>query len=100
VKILQVVPRRENDVSLKRLLNEKERELRGRGTTFVRKKAGRWVHKNFYGWISWGEISGGILVAEIHSKAAEAEWQLLKAFIGYLDRHFAEEIESITITYR
>lgn len=100
MKILQVVPRRENEVSLKTLLNQKERHLRNRGTTFVRKKAGRWVHKNFHGWINWGEISGGILVAEIHSKAADAEWQLLKAFIGYLDRHLADQIDSITITYR
>jgi hypothetical protein len=29
-----------------------------------------------------------------------SEWQLLQSFVGYLDRHLGEYIESITITYR
>ena len=100
MKILQVLPRRGNKQGLKALLNAKERALRNRGTTFYRKRAGRWAHTAYHGWINWSEAQGGILVAEIHSKAADAEWQLLKAFVGYLDRHLADHIESITVTYR
>lgn len=100
MKILQVVAKRDSDEKLKTLLDARERELRGSRTTFFRKKAGRWGHKRYQGWITWGETKGGILVAEVHGKAPETEWQLLHAFVGYLDRHFAEHIESITITYR
>ena len=100
MKIQQVVPRRDLDGRLTSLLNAKERELRGSRTTFYRKKPGRWGHKNYSGWITWTEAKGGILVAEIQSRAGDTEWQLLQAFVGYLGRHFSDSIESITITYR
>jgi len=100
MKILQVIPRRANKKKLKTLLISKERELRGKGTTFRRQRAGRWFHVRHPGWINWDEASGGILVAEVQSRAADSEWQVLQAFIGYLDRHLSDYIESITITYR
>ena len=103
MKALQVVPRvseKKKAPKLKTLLIEKERELRGSRTTFYRKGAGRLGHKKYRGWIHWDETFGGILVAEIRSKAPQTEWQLLQAFVGYLDRHFAEHIESVTIHYR
>jgi hypothetical protein len=28
------------------------------------------------------------------------EWQMLQAFVGYLDRHLGEQIESISVYYR
>lgn len=99
MKIIQVVPRRSNKLSMKTLLVQKERELRG-SSTFVRQRAGRWLHKRYKGWIKWNEVSGGILVAEVQSRAEDTEWQLLRAFIGYLDRHFSDQIESVTIIYR
>jgi len=100
MKILQILPRRETEGSLKSILNAKERELRGSRTTFYRQRAGRWGHKKYKGWISWTEAKGGILVADIQSKVPETEWQLLRAFVGYLDRHLGDSVESITITYR
>jgi len=100
MKLLQVIPKAGIARKLKTQLNAKERELRGRGTTLVRQKAGRWVHKSYHGWITWDEAVGGILVAEVQSRAPETEWQLLRAFVGYLERHFADSIESIVITYR
>ena len=99
MKILQVLARRDADEKLTALLSAKERELRGSRTTFFRKSANKWGHKKYKGWINWVEAKGGILVAEIHSKP-ETEWQLLQAFVGYLDRHLSEQIESISITYR
>jgi hypothetical protein len=52
------------------------------------------------GWITWDEAAGGLLIAEIHTEKAGLESQLLQSFIGYLDRHLGQHIESITITYR
>jgi hypothetical protein len=100
VKILQVVPRRTNKERLKKLLNLKERELRGSRTTFVRQRAGRWRHKNYGGRINWDETKEGVLVAKVQSRPPGIEWQLLQAFVGYLDRHLSRYIESITIHYR
>ncbi|MCX7885665.1 MAG: hypothetical protein N3B01_00200 [Verrucomicrobiae bacterium] len=99
MKILQVVPSRDNKEKLKSLLVQKERKLRGKGT-FIRQRAGRWRHVKHPGWITWQETSGGILLAEIHSRAAGTEWQLLQALIGFLDRYFADQIEHVTILYR
>jgi hypothetical protein len=99
MKIVQVIPKADARASLKSLLKSKERELRGK-STFIRQREGRWVHVKHPGWINWDEAQGGLLVAAIQTKVPESEWQLLQSFIGYLDRHFGEHIESIAISYR
>ncbi len=100
MKILQVVPVAGSRVRLKALLKNKERQLRGTTTAFSRQREGKWVHVKHPGWITWDEAKGGILIAEIHPKKDESDWQLLQSFIGYLDRHLGEHIDSISILYR
>jgi hypothetical protein len=100
MKILQVVPVVNSEVRLKALLKNKERELRGTSTAFIRKGEGKWVHVKHPGAIHWDEAMGGILIAEIRPKRGESDWQLLQSFIGYLDRHLGEHIDSISIHYR
>jgi hypothetical protein len=98
MKIVQVVPKPGADVALKRLLNAKERELRGR-STLRREKPGLWTHVAYPGRIRWDAGAGGILLAEIRAGAGP-DWQLTNSFVGYLDRHLGPHIESITIQYR
>lgn len=100
MKILQVVPKPGTDSKLKTLLKSTERNLRGPHTTFHRMREGRWKHVKYPGWIQWDDAAGGLLVAEIHTKVKDHEWQMMDAFIGYLDRHLGEQIESISIYYR
>ena len=100
MKIVQVVPRAGESSSLKSQLKKVELSLRGTATTFVREREGRWVHKKHAGWINWDGTAGGILIAEIRTKKEGTEWQLLQAFVGYLDRHLGENVESISIFYR
>jgi hypothetical protein len=100
MKILQVVPRPDTPSKLKSLLKKQEIKLRGTATTFYRQKEGRWKHVKYSGWINWDEAPGGILVAEIQSKVEGTDWQLLQAFVGYLQRHLGKHIESITIYFR
>lgn len=100
MKIVQVVPRSGLGRSLKSRLKSKERALRGKGTTFCRVKEGRWNHTTYPGWINWDEATGGLLVAEVNTRKKGAEWQLLQAFVGYLDRHLGQDIESISIYYK
>ena len=100
MKILQVVPKAGIDSKLKALLKTTERNLRGPHTTFWRVREGRWKHVKYPGWIQWDQAAGGLLVAEIQSKVKDHEWQVLQAFVGYLDRHLGEQIESISVYYR
>lgn len=100
MKIVQVVPKADTPAKLKSMLKKKELSLRGGSTTFFRQKEGRWKHVKYSGWINWDEAPGGILVAEIQSRKEGSDWQLLQSFVGYLDRHFGEYIESISIYYR
>jgi hypothetical protein len=99
MKILQVVPKPGTKTKLKSLLKITERDLRGPHTTFHIGE-GQWKHVKYPGWIRWEETLGGSLVAEIQTKAKDHEWQMLQAFVGYLDRHLGEQIESISIYYR
>jgi hypothetical protein len=99
MKIVQVVPITGIETKLKTLLNNKEKELRHRPTAFSRTR-NRWRHVKHSGWINIEETKGGFLVAEVQTKVEGSEWQLLQSFIGYLDRHLGENIESISIFYR
>jgi hypothetical protein len=100
MKLVQIVPLADDKPTLKALLKDTERQLRGRGTTFKRQREGRWVHARYSGWINWDSARGGIIVAEVQSKIPTTEWQLLQAFIGYVDRHIGQHVQSINIIYR
>jgi len=100
MKILQVVPKPGTNSKLKTILKATERNLRGPHTTFLRVREGRWKHAKYPGWIQWDQAAGGLLVAEIRSKVRDHEWLMMDAFIGYLDRHLGEHIESISVYYR
>jgi hypothetical protein len=100
MKTVQVVPKAGLEATLKSLLKETERNLRGGTTAFRRQREGRWKHVKYPGWIKWDEALGGFLLAEVHPATDGSDWQLLQAFIGYLDRHLGESIESISIYYR
>jgi hypothetical protein len=87
------------------LLVAKEVELRRRGMGTLHrsgpKKRGheKWTHKTYAGWINLQRCVGGTLAATVQSKAADGEWRLLSSLIGFLDRHFREEVASVTINY-
>jgi hypothetical protein len=99
MKIVQVVPRLNSEESLKSMMKAKERALRGGTTAFRRKREGQWVHVKYKGVVKWEQVTGGIVIAEIRA-SEEDDWQLMRAFVGYLDRHFGDTIESMTIHYR
>lgn len=99
MKLLSVVPVQLGRPNLGTLLDETERGLRGSSTTFIRRKKRHWVHAKYPGWITWDVSKGSLLTAQVRSKKLDSEWQLLQAFIGYLNRHLGEHIDSITILY-
>jgi hypothetical protein len=87
------------------LLVSKELELRRRqrGTLHRsgRRQRGRekWTHATYPGWIVLQRRADGILGAAVHSRATDGGWQLLTSLIGFLDRHFRDQIASVTISY-
>ncbi|MFQ6047070.1 MAG: hypothetical protein ACE5PT_12075 [Gemmatimonadales bacterium] len=87
------------------LLLEKERELRraGRGTLHRKgpRKRGqeKWVHTSYKGHIRLQKRLGGVLVAAIQGRGANDEWQLSKSFVGFLHRHFRDEISGVTLAF-
>jgi hypothetical protein len=56
----------------------------------------RWKHIRFKGWIDLKRGPQELVTARISSP----DWQLLHAFVGWLDRHFGDELETVNIRYR
>ena len=59
----------------------------------------KWSHSNYPGWINTGRGLGEVVLIEVHSKKEGAEWQLLQAILGFLDRHFSDSIRAMNINY-
>jgi hypothetical protein len=104
MKVIQIVPR--EDLALYAALVKKEADIRRKGLgTFARaptkkRSSSKWRHKAYRGWMRLERGLAEVVLAEIHAPAPEQEWQLLSAFLGFVDRHFGEQILAITIHYR
>ena len=87
-------------------LQKKEAAIResGRGTFYrtgrALKNSARWKHKAYPGSIALKRGVFDAVSAKVVARAKTGEWQLMSAFLGFVDRHFGEEIESISIRYR
>jgi hypothetical protein len=104
MRVIQIIPRKQ--CRLYGMLVQKEIELAKRNVgTFRRsgrkqKNVAKWDHKNFQGWIWLERGLGEVVLAELDSKSSnDDEWQLLHAFLGFVDRHFGDKIAAINIQY-
>jgi hypothetical protein len=104
-KLVQIVP--VHDFNLFGQMVKKEVDLSNRAVgTFFRSAAkaadrAKWSHKTYKGWIKLSRSEGEVVTAEIRSLSKSADdWQLLHAFIGWLDRHFGQNIEAFHVHYR
>lgn len=102
MKLLHVNPVQDanTNTKIKSALNQKEKQLRNRHTTFYKYNYRKGKHTKYNGWINIEETREGIHVAKIQSRVPKSKWQLLRAFLGYLERHLMDLIESVNITYR
>lgn len=93
------------DADIYAVLVKKEVQLRksNRGTLHragpKRKDRDKWIHASYNGWIQFQRCIGGVMVTLIQAKNSQEEWQLLSSFIGFLDRHFREEISGVSLHY-
>lgn len=77
----------------------------GRGTWFrsgpKEKDKAKWAHSTYKGWVKLHRTEGEVITAMLQSRSESADqWQLLQAFLGFVDRHFGENISSIMIQYQ
>jgi hypothetical protein len=100
MKLVQIMP-----IERKRLYGamvKKEAEIRKRRVgAFHRAGAkkrdkARWRHVRFKGWIDLEREGSEVVTAKVNS----ADWQLLAAFVGWIDRHFGDQVHAVTIQYQ
>jgi hypothetical protein len=103
MKTVEISPR--NKSPLYSALVKREAAIRqnGRGT-FSRSGAKRqgsatWKHKRFKGSVRLKRGPNETVTAKVRSGASEDEGKLLKAFLGFVDRHCGDQLLSITIYY-
>jgi len=74
--------------------------LVGREVELHRKGRAKWAHQKHPGWVKLARGMGGVVLAEIRTKAdPDQEWQLFQAFLGFLDRNFRENLAAINIQF-
>jgi hypothetical protein len=104
MKVIQIVPRKAMRLYDDLLDKEEAIRERGRGTFF---RAGRkkrsgvtWKHKAYRGSVKLERGSSDDVTAKIRAQPPESEWQMLSAFLGFVDRHFGPKISAINVNYR
>jgi hypothetical protein len=104
MKLLQVVPR--EGTRLYGAMIKKQAEIRrnGRGTFSragaKRRNAARWTHVRYKGSINLEPGLSEAVEVVIKSPERGDEARLLSSFLGWLDRHFGEQLASVNIQYQ
>jgi len=105
IRLLQIVPVDGCRLFGKIVKKEIEISRKNRGAFFrsgaKEKNRAKWAHERYKGWINIQRADGEVVTVEIRSRSQSGdEWQLLQAFVGWLDRHFREDIEALHVHYR
>jgi hypothetical protein len=103
MKIVEITPQRKAALYAGLVKREADIRRKGRGT-FSRKGPARastatWSHKRFKGLVSLTREDADMVKAKIRSGTSQDEGGLLKAFLGFVDRHFGDKVATITIHY-
>jgi hypothetical protein len=102
MKIVQIVPR--GKVRLFGAIVRKEADIRknARGTFYragrKTQHAAKWNHKRYHGSVSLRHGNDETVTAQVRSP--DQEWQMLSAFLGWLNRHFGDQVTAVNIQYR
>jgi hypothetical protein len=104
MKLVEITPREKSPIYRALIAREAAIRKNHRGT-FSRKgparaSAATWNHKKFKGSVSITREAAELVKAKIRSGTAEDEVGLLKAFLGFVDRHLGQQVATITIHYQ
>ena len=104
MKIVQIVPNEGEKLYDDLVKKQGEIRKKGRGTFRRTGRAARssatWKHKAYRGSVALKRGPSGSVTAKIRAPAHDREWQMLSAFLGFVDRHLDSKVSSITIDYR
>ena len=101
MKVVQIVPR--GRVRLFGAIVKKEESIRknDRGTFYRtgRKKQHetKWNHKRYKGSVDLKHGADETVTARV--KSPDQEWQMLSAFLGWVNRHFGDQVTAVNIKY-
>lgn len=99
---VQIIPRGAYPLFAALVAKEAALSRKGKGTFRRRgrksKTRARWVHVRFPGSLELRRGMGEVVEIRLKS-TKEAEWQLLTAIVGFLDRHFSPRVRAINIQY-
>ena len=104
MKLLQIVPR--EGTRLYGAMIRKQAEIRrgGRGifsrAAARKRNTARWTHVRYKGSVSLEPGLSEAVEVAIKSPERGDEARLLSSFLGWLDRHFGEQLSSISIQYQ
>jgi hypothetical protein len=104
MKLLQIVPR--EGERLYGAMIKKQADIRksGRGTFSragaARRGAAKWTHVRYKGSIKLEPGLAEAVEVAIRSPERGDEARLLSSFLGWLDRHFGEQLSSVNIQYQ
>ena len=103
MKLLQIVPRDGRRFYDSIVRKQDDIRKNGRGTFSrtgrKRRNAAHWVHAKFTGSVDL-ERSTDHVSAKVKSRNKTDESKLCTAFLGWVDRHFGDDLASVTIQYR
>jgi hypothetical protein len=104
MKLVEITPRRKAPLYGALVKREADIRKKGRGT-FARQGRAHaasaiWRHKRFKGSVNLQRQAAEQVSAKIRSSTPADEGSLLKAFLGFIDRHFGGQVETITIHYQ
>lgn len=103
-RLVQIIPK--NGANLYGMMVSKEVELtKKKKGTFHRSKAkelgrAKWSHAKYDGWIKLQRGIGDMVVAEVRTANPAGDvWALLQAFLGFVDRHFRDQVLAVNVQY-
>jgi hypothetical protein len=104
MKVVQIVPRGNWRLYGAMMKREADLRKRKRGTFYRvgarRRNEAKWKHRQYKGWVNLERGLSEVVSVEVKTLAADQEWQMLAAFLGWIDRHFADEVLAVNIQYR
>jgi hypothetical protein len=104
MKLLQVMPRKHKPLYGAMIKRQAEIHRSGRGTFSrvgpKRASAAKWKHARYKGSIALKLEASELVRVAIKSPDQGDEARLLSAFLGWIGRHFGDQVQTVTIEYR
>ena len=103
MRLIQIIPK--DRFRIYSALVAKEVSLRKRNQGTFRRAGeklrswAKWKHKKYNGWLWLQRGLGEVVTIQLQCKSKDVQWQIMESFLGFVDRHFADNIRAIHVQY-